>query len=158
MNELCNHVGGSTIFANPDLKSGYHPIWIKEGNEWKTAFRTRYGHFEYLVMPFGLANATATFQNMMNKIFKDMINWGIVIYLDGILIFSENEADHIALVKRALSRLQEHTLAIAPKKCEWQKSRVNFLGYFISADGVGMNHEEIKTVLEWNAQETIKDI
>ena len=158
MNELRDRVGGSTIFTKLDLKSGYNLIRIKEGDEWKTAFHTRYGHFEYLVMPFGLANAPATFQNMMNVIFKDMIDLGVVIYLDDILIYSENEAEHIALVKRVLSRLQEHKLVIAPEKCEWHKSRVNFLGYIISADGVEMDQEKIKTVLEWDAPETVKDI
>ena len=95
---------------------------------------------------------------MRNEIFKDMIDLGVVIYLDDILIYSENEADHIALVKRVLSRLQEHKLAIAPEKCEWHKSRVNFLGYIISADGVEMDQEKIKTVLKWDAPETVKDI
>ena len=158
MNELCDHVSGSTIFTKLDFKSGYNLIRIKEGDEWKTAFRTRYGHFEYLVMPFGLANAPATFQKMMNEIFMDMIDFGVVIYLDDILIYSKNEADHIALVKQVRSRLQEHKLAIAPEKCEWHKSRVNFLGYIISADGVEMDQEKIKTVLEWDAPEIVKDI
>ena len=126
MNELHDRVGGSTLFTKLDLKSGYNLIRIKEGNKWKTAFPTCYGHFEYLVMPLGLANAPATFQNITNGIFKDIIDLGGVIYLDDILIYSENEAGHIALVKRVPSRLQEHKLAIAPEKCEWHKSRVNF--------------------------------
>ena len=99
MNELRDCVGGSTIFTKLDLKSGYNLIQIKEGDEWKTAVHTRHGYFEYLVMPFGLANVPATFQNMMNEIFKDMIDLGVVIYFDDILIYSKNEADHIALVK-----------------------------------------------------------
>ena len=86
MNKLRDRVGGSTIFTKLDLKSEYNLIRIKEGDEWKTAFPMHYGHFEYLVMPFGLANAPATFQNMMKEIFKDMIDLGIVIYLDDILI------------------------------------------------------------------------
>ena len=92
-------------------------------------------------MPFGLANAPATFQNMMNEIFRDMIDLGVVIYLDDILIYSENEQDHVALVTEVLARLQEHQLAIAPDKCEWHRSRVNFLGYIISPDGVDMDQE-----------------
>ena len=139
MNQLRDRVDGSTIFTKLDLKSGYNLIRIKEGNKWKRAFSTRYGHFEYLVMPFGLANAPATFQNMMNEIFKDMIDLGVVTYLDDILIYSENEADHIEFVKRELSRLQEHKLANAPKKCQWHNSKVNFLGYIISAEGVEMD-------------------
>ena len=90
-------------------------------------------------MPFGLTNATATYQNMMNKTFRDMIDLGVVIYLDDTLIYSENEQDHVALVKRVLERLQEHQLAIAPDKCEWYRSRVNFLGYIISPEGVEMD-------------------
>ena len=90
MNELGDRIRGAKIFTKLDLKSGYNLIWIKEGDEWKTAFRTRYGLFEYKVMPFGLANAPATFQNMMNEIFRDMIDLGVVIYLDDILIYSEN--------------------------------------------------------------------
>ena len=87
-------------------------------------------------MPFGLAKAPATFQNMKNEIFKDMIDLGVVIYLNDILIYSETKQDHVALVKRVLERLQEYQLAIAPDKCEWHRSRVNFLGYIISPEGV----------------------
>ena len=105
MNELRDCVLGAKIFTKLNLKSGYNLIRIKEGDEWKTAFRTRYGLFEYKVMPFGLANTPATFQNMMNEIFRDMIDLGVIIYLDDILVHSENEQDHVALVKRVLERL-----------------------------------------------------
>ena len=96
--------------------------------------------------------------NMMNEDFKEILDLDVVIYLDDNLIYSENEDDHIALVKRVLSRLQEHQLAIAPEKCERHKSEVNFLGYIISADGVEMDQDQIKTVLEWDAPETVKDM
>ena len=102
MNELRDRIGGSTIITKQDLKSGYNLIRIKEGDQWKTAFRTRYGNFEYLVMPLGLANTPAMFQNMMNDIFNDMIDLGVVIYLDDILIYVENEADYIALCKTSI--------------------------------------------------------
>ena len=105
MNELRNRVRGAKIFTKLDHKSGYNLIQIKEGDEWKTAFRMRYGLFEYKVMPFRLANAPTTFQNMMNEIFSDTIDLGVSIYLDDILIYSENEQDHIALVRRVLERL-----------------------------------------------------
>ena len=108
MNELRKRVGGSAKFTKLDLNSGYNVIRIKEGEELETSFRMRYSHIEFLVMPFGLANVPATFQIMMNKIFKDMFDLGVIIYLDDILIFSENEADYIALVYWVLSYLQEH--------------------------------------------------
>src|SRR5258706_4223304 len=158
MNELRDRVRGAKIFTKLDLKAGYNLIRIKEDDEWKTAFRSRYGHYEYLVMPFGLANAPATFQNMMNEIFKDMIDMGVVIYLDDILIYSENELDHIAFTKRVLDRLQEHRLAIATEKCEWHKSKVNFLGYIISEEGIEMDQEKIKTILQWDPPGAVKEV
>ena len=139
MNELHDHVHEAKIFTKFDLKTGYNLIWNKEGDEWKTAFRKRYGLFEYKVVPFGLANAPATFQNMMNEIIRDMIDLGVVIYLDDILIYSENLQDHIALVKRVQERLEEHQLAIVPDKCEWDRSRDKFLGYIITPEGVEMD-------------------
>ena len=95
---------------------------------------------------------------MMNDIFRDMIDMGVVIYLDDILIYSESEEDHVALVKRVLSRLQEHQLAIAPDKCEWHRSKVNFLGYIISEEGIEMDQAKIQTVLEWEAPTTVKKV
>ena len=158
MIELRDHVRGAKIFNKLDLKSGYNFIQIKEGDEWKTAFRTCYGLFEYKVMPFGLANAPPTFQNMMNEIFRDMIDLGVIIYLDDIVIYSEKEQDHVALVKRVLERLQEHQLAIVPDKCEWHRSRDNFLSYIISPEGVEMDQERRRTIVEWEAPDLVKGV
>ena len=99
-------------------------------------------------MPFGLANAHATFQNMLDEIFKDMIEPGVVIYLDDILIYSRSAEDHIALKKKVLERLQEHQLALSLEKYEWHMSNVNFLGYIISENGIEMDQEEIRTAVE----------
>ena len=106
-------------------------------------------------MRFGLANAPATFQNMMNEIFKDLIDHGVVIYLDDILIYSRSKEDHIALTKKVLELLQEHQLALSPEKCEWHMSKVNFLGYIISENSIEMDQEKIKTVLEWKEPTTV---
>src|ERR1700733_5870265 len=105
MGELKDRVAGATIFTKLDLKDGYHLLRIREGDEWKTAFRTRYGHFEYKVMPFGLVNAPATFLAMMNKILREFLDHGVVVYLDDILIYSKTEEEHIELVKKVLDRL-----------------------------------------------------
>ena len=122
MKMLRDRVCVAKIFTKLDLKSGYNLVQIKEGDKWQTAFRMRYGLFEFKLMPFGLARAPATFQNIMDELFRDLIDLGVVIYLNDILIYSENEQDHVALVKRVLERLQEHQLALAPNKCEWHRS------------------------------------
>ena len=109
-------------------------------------------------MTFGLANPPATFQNMMNEIFKDLIDHGVVIYLDEILIYSRSEEDHIALTKKVLEYLQEHQLALSLEKCEWHMSKVNFLGYIISENGIEMDQEKIRTVLEWKEPTTVKEV
>ena len=113
MTELRDRVVGANIFIKLDLKDGYHLLRLKEGDEWKTAFRTRYGHYEYKVMPFGLVNAPATFQAIMNTILRDFLDHGVVVYLDDILIYSENEQEHIALVKIVLAQLEEYDLAVS---------------------------------------------
>jgi len=103
MSELRDRVAGAKIFTKLDLKDGYHLIRIKKGDEWKTAFRTRYGQYEYKVMPFGLVNAPATFQRMMNKILREFLDQEVVVYLDDILIYSKTHAEHVAMVKKVLS-------------------------------------------------------
>jgi hypothetical protein len=158
MNELRDRIQGSKIFTKLDLKSGYNLIRIKKGDEWKTVFRTRYGHYEYLVMPFGLANAPATFQNMMNEILRDLIDQGVVVYIDDILIYSETEEEYKRLVNDVLKRLHDNGLALAPEKCEWHVSKVEFLGYVISAEGVSMAQDKVEDILNWETPKTVKDI
>jgi hypothetical protein len=158
MNELRDRIQGAKIFTKMDLKNGYNLIRIKKGDEWKTAFRTRYGHYEYLVMPFGLANAPATFQNMMNEILRDLIDAGVVAYIDDILIYSKTEEEHEQLVREVLRRLQENGLALAPDKCEWHQSSVEFLGYVISPEVVSMARDKVQTLLEWESPKNVKDV
>ena len=158
MNELRDTVRGAKLFTKLDLKDGYNLSRFKKGDEWKTAFRSQYGRYQYTVMPFGLANAPATFQNMMNKIFKGMIDHRVVIYLDDILIYSRSDEDHIPLTKKVLERLQQHQLALSPEKCEWHMSKVNFLGYIITENGIEMDQEKIRTVLEWKEPTTVKEV
>ena len=109
-------------------------------------------------MPFGLANAPAILQNMMNEIFKDMIDQGVVIYLNDSLIYCRKEENHIALTKTVLERLQEYQLALSPEKCEWHMYKVNFLCYNIYENGIEMDQETIRTVLEWKEPTTVKKV
>jgi len=108
MQELQDRVQGAKWFTKLDLKNGFNLIRIREGDEWKTAFRTRYGLYEFQVMPFGLTNAPSTFQDMMNHVFSDMIDLGLLVYMDDFLIYAKTEEEHDQRVKEVLRRLQEN--------------------------------------------------
>jgi hypothetical protein len=109
-------------------------------------------------MPFRLANAPATFQDMMNVILRDDINHGVAMYIDNILIYTTNEQAQVGLTKEVLRRLQENNLAIASDKCKWHQKQVEFLEYFISGEGVGMSENKIDTILKWEIPESVKDV
>ena len=139
MTEIQERVAGATVFAKLDLKDGYHLIRIRTGDEWKTALRTLYGHYEYKVMPFGLVNAPVTFQAMMNMILGEFLDLRVVVYLDDILIYTKSLKDHRALTKQVLARLERHDLAISLKKAVFHVDTVEFLGYIVGNDGVTMS-------------------
>ena len=111
---------------------------IKDGDEWKTAFKTVYGLYEYLVMPFGLTNAPAVFQHFINDVFHDMSDVFVVVFLDDVLVFSENEADHDMHVRMVRQRLRDADLCLKLEKCVFDATEVEFLGYVVSHNGVSM--------------------
>ncbi|HEY4964471.1 MAG TPA: reverse transcriptase family protein, partial [Candidatus Saccharimonadales bacterium] len=119
MDDLFNSVVGATVFSKIDLRTGFHQIRMAKGDEPKTAISTRFGAFEYLVMPFGLCNATATFMKMMNDIFHDLLDNGIVVFIDDILIYSRTLEEHEQLLKEVFRRLRKHHLYAKAAKCEF---------------------------------------
>jgi len=131
MQELQDRVRGAQWFTKMNLKNGFHLIRVKEGDEWKTTFRTRYGLFEFQVMPFRLTNAPSTFQDMMNHVFSDMLDVGVIAYMGDILVYVDTEEGHNRTVKEVLKRLQANGLAISLEKCVWKAKEVEFLGYII---------------------------
>ncbi|KAH0614360.1 uncharacterized protein H6S33_006246 [Morchella sextelata] len=148
MTELADSTKGAEFFTKIDLKNGYNLIRIAAGEEWKTAFRTKYGHFEYRVMPFGLTNAPASFQVMVNTIFKDLLDQGVVVYLDDILIYSKTKEEHTALVRKILGRLQQNHLYGNLEKTEWYKQEVEFLGFVLSGKGNQVSPKKVKAIME----------
>lgn len=146
------------VFTKIDLRNAYHLIRIKKGHEWKTAFRTRYGHFEYTVMPFGLSNAPAVFQRFINSVLKEFLDDFVVVYLDDILIFSEDPSKHVEQVRQVLQKLQEHHLYAKMSKCEFSTMETEFLGYKISADGISMHDSKFQSILSWPAPKTKKQL
>jgi len=129
MDKLQDRTIGAQWFTKIDLKNGYHLVRMREGDEWKTAFRTRYGLYKFLVIPFGLTNAPATFQDMIHHIFRDMIDLGLVANIDDLLIYARTIQEHDVIVCEVLKRLQENKLAVLAEKCTWRQQEVEFLGY-----------------------------
>ena len=146
------------IFTKLDLKNGYYLIHMAKGDEPKTALRTRFGLYEWKVMPFGLCNAPATFQAIMDDLFYDILDEEVIIYLDDILIYAENMAEHQRLVKEVLKRLDKAGLRINAKKSQWHSSKIEFLGYIISEDGITMSTEKVQVVKDWPTLKTVKNI
>jgi len=133
-------------------------VRITEGDEWKTTFRTRYGAFEWAVMPFGLTNAPAAFQCFMNDVFSDLLDVCIVVYLDDILIYSDDITQHQSHVKEVLKRLRKAGLYAKAEKCEFHLDSVEYLGYVLSPSGLTMSDAKVKTIQEWLEPKNIKDI
>ncbi|KAJ1598131.1 hypothetical protein NDA14_005673 [Ustilago hordei] len=146
------------IYTKLDLRAAYNLIRIAKGDEWKTAFGTQLGLYEYLVMPFGLANAPAHFQSFINDIFRDIIGVYVVVYLDDFLIFSDTEEVHVKHVTEVLTRLRNNRLFAKLSKCEFHTKTVEFLGYIIKPTGIEMDPEKVRTVKEWPMPESVHDI
>ena len=141
MTELRERVAGATVFTKLELEDGYLLIRIQKGDEWKAAFRKRYGHYECKVMPFGLVNTPATFQAMMNTILRELLDHRVVVYLEDILIYSTSLSEYKALIKQVLARLERHDLAISLNKSGFHEDTVEFLG-FISRKGRSHHESE----------------
>ena len=155
---LLDRLGNARVFSKLDLASGYHQIAMAETSIDKTAFRTNIGHWEFLVMPFGLCNAPATFQRLMNRVFKDELNSFILVYLDDILIFSRSIEEHWGHLRRALTRLREAKLYGRLHKCEFLKDRVDYLGFEIFSEGVHASPDKVKAVVEWPRPQSVHDV
>jgi len=149
---------GAKVFTKLDLKDGYHLIRMRKSDENKTAFRTRYGQYEYKVMPFGLVNGPATFQAMMNKILREFLDHGVVVYLDDILIYSENLDDHIKLVQKVLDRHEQHDLAVSLKNSVFHQDQVEFLGFIVKTSGVTMSDRKGKGIQNWGHPRSVKEV
>ena len=155
---LLDRLGGSKIFSKLDLASGYHQIGMEETSIEKTAFRTNLGHWEFLVMPFRLTNAPASFQRLMNKIFADELNSFILCYMDDILVFSRSIEEHWGHLRCALQRLREAKLYGRLHKCDFLKDKVDYLGFEISSEGVHASPEKVKSVVEWPTPQSVHDV
>jgi hypothetical protein len=156
--DLFDQVHGDGVFSKNDLRSGYHQIKIKPEDVPKTAFVSRYGPQEYLVVPFGLTNAPAIFMNLMNKIFMPYLDKFVIVFIDDILINSKNKEDHAKHLRIALQVLREHQLYAKFSKCEFWLDQVEFLGHVISKEGIAVDPSKVQSVLDWQGPTNVKEI
>jgi hypothetical protein len=152
---LFDQLVGAKVFSKIDLRSGYHQIKIRASDIPKTAFSTRYRLYEYLVMSFGLTNAPAYFMYLMNLVFMPELDKFVVVFIDDILVYSKNEAEHTKHLHTVLQRLRDHQLYTKLSKCDFWLREIKFLGHTISQDRVSVDPEKVQEVMNWKPPTTV---
>ncbi|KAL0430973.1 UNVERIFIED_CONTAM: Transposon Ty3-G Gag-Pol polyprotein [Sesamum radiatum] len=158
IDDLLDQLKGATTFSKIDLRSGYWQLRIAEKDIPKTAFRTRYGHYEFLVMPFGLTNAPAAFMALMNRTFQEYLDRFVIVFIDDILVYSKNREEHEQHLRIVLQILKEKELYAKLSKCEFWVNQVVFLGHVISGDGVMPDPSKVKAIMEWRVPKNVTEV
>ncbi|KAL4033156.1 hypothetical protein IC575_006242 [Cucumis melo] len=158
IDDLFDQLQGATVFSKIDLRSGYHQLRIKDEDIPKTAFRSRYGHYEFIVMSFGLTNAPAVFMDLMNRVFREFLDTFVIVFIDDILIYSKTEAEHEEHLRMVLQTLRDNNLYAKFSKCEFWLKQVSFLGHVVSKAGVSVDPAKIEAVTGWTRPSTVSEV
>jgi hypothetical protein len=158
IDELLDELAGACWFSKLDLRAGYHQIRLRAGEEYKTAFRTHQGHFEFRVMPFGLTTAPTTFQGAMNTVLAPLLHRCVLVFLDDILVYSATREAHLQYLDQVLRLLQQHELKAKLSKCTFAQPELSYLGHRISAQGIATEEDKICTIRDWPVPATIKEL
>ncbi|KAL0458791.1 UNVERIFIED_CONTAM: Retrovirus-related Pol polyprotein from transposon [Sesamum latifolium] len=158
IDDLLDQLKGATVFSKIDLRSGYWQLRIEEGSISKTAFRTRYGHYEFVVMPFGLTNAPAAFMSLMNKTLQPFLDQFVIVFIDDILIYSRSPKEHEQHLRTVLQILREKQLYAKFSKCEFWMEEIAFLGHVVSKEGVQPDPAKVRAILEWEPPKNVSEV
>jgi hypothetical protein len=158
ISEMLDRLVGAKIFTKLDVRNAYHRIRIAAGHEYKTAFRTRYGHFEYLVMPFGLTNAPASFQSFINNVLRKHLDRFVIVYVDDILVYSKSITEHVGHVRQVLQDLLANGIYCKLEKCQFHMDRTSFLGFIVSSDGISMDPDRIASIADWPVPTSVLEL
>jgi hypothetical protein len=158
IDDLFDHLIGATIFSKIDLRSGYHQVRIKDEDIHKTSFRTRYGHYEFVVVSFGLTNAPTTFMCLMNSVLNKYLDKFVLVFVDDILVYSKNREEHGEHLRMVLQVLREHQLYAKFSKCDFFKKEIQYLGHVISVEGVAVDPAKIKAIMDWPAPRNVMEV
>ncbi|CAJ0932073.1 unnamed protein product [Ranitomeya imitator] len=158
MSDLFARIKGASWFTKIDLRGAYNLVRIKQGDEWKTAFNTPEGHFEYLVMPFGLSNAPSVFQSFMHDIFREYLDRFMIVYLDDILVFSDDWESHVKQVRMVFQVLRANSLFVKGSKCLFGVQKVSFLGFIFSPSTIEMDPVKVQAIYDWTKLTSVKSL
>ena len=158
IDELFDQLQRSRVYSKIDLRSGYRQLRVQESDVAKTAFRTRYGHYEFLVMPFGLTNAQTAFMDLMNRVFQPYLDRFVIVFIDDILVYSGSSEEHSEHLRIVLHTLRERQLYAKLSKCQFWLDKVAFLGHVISAEGMSVDPQKIKAVVNWKPPMNVSEV
>ncbi len=158
IDEILDRLSSARVFTNVDVKNAYYRLPIQESDEWKTVFRTRYRLFEYLVMPFRLTNAPASFQSYIDGVLRPYPDITVIVYLDDVLMFSGNPSQHEKYVREVMKVLLKAGLYTKLSKCLFSVTRILFLWFFLTDKGVEMEEDCISTILNWPEPESVREV